>query len=317
MDWLNYHHLFYFWTVAREGTIAAACKKLYLSPPTISAQIRELEKALGEALFTRSGRSLALTEAGRMAQRYADEIFSLGREFTAAMKGRSAPASLRFRVGIDDVLPKHIAYRLLEPVFWSPQPFRVVCIEGTPEQLLPQLAVHDLDIVLTDAVTDPNIRVRVFHHPLGDCDLKFFAAPQLAGRLRRGFPGSLHQAPALLPVRGSPIRKAIDEWFDSCAVQPKVVAEFEDTALLNVCGQEGLGFFAGHDVIAGEITRKYRVRQFGDASGLRQSFYAISVERRLRHPAAATLIETARSSFFSARKRRTARGGARPRRATV
>ncbi len=298
MDWLNYHHLFYFWVVAREGTIAAACEKLRLAPPTISAQLRELEKALGERLFARVGRRLALTDSGRVAYRYAEEIFSLGREFVDAMKGGSSGPSLRLNVGAHDVLPKVVAYRLLEPVFHLADPVRVVCYEGTPTQLLPQLSIHELDLVLSDAPIGPDIKVRAFSHLLGECGIAFFASPALARELRNGFPQSLDGKPALLPTDNASMRGTLEKWFDSVGVRPSVVAEFEDIELMRVFGQQGLGFFAAHDVIINEVAGGYDVEPIGSIEGSSERFYAITVERRIKHPAVVAITEAARDQLF-------------------
>lgn len=299
MDWLNYHHLCYFWTVAREGSITAACRRLLLSPPTVSAQIRELEEALGEKLFTRSGRGLTLTETGRLAYRYADEIFSLGREFVDAIQGKATGSSIQVSVGINDVLPKTIAYRLIEPVFKLPGPVRLQCIQGTPAQLLPPLAVHELDLVLSDAPVSPEIRVRAYSHLLGESAIMLFAAPKLAQNLRKGFPNSLDEAPALLPAPGSALRIAMEKWFEAIRVRPRIVAQFEDTALLNICGQHGHGFFAGYSVIQEEIARDYQVRPVGKVPKYRAQFYAISIERQLKHPAVVAVMEAARAKLFA------------------
>lgn len=299
MEWLNYHHLYYFWMVAREGSITAACSRLLLSPPTVSAQIRELEESLGQKLFTRSGRGLALTEAGRMAYRYADEIFSLGREFVDAVKGRSMSSSIQVSIGVNDVLPKPIAYRLIEPVFRLPGPVRVECIQGTPAQLLPPLSVHELDLVLSDAPVHPQIRVRAYSHLLGESRITLFAAPKLARRVKGGFPKSLDDGPVLLPAPGSALRIAMEKWFESIRIRPRIVAQFEDIALLTVCGQHGWGFFAGHTVIADEIARTYHVQSIGTMERYRARFYAISVERQLKHPAVVAITEAARKRLFS------------------
>lgn len=298
MNWLNYHHLFYFWTVAREGSITAACQRLLLSPPTISAQIRELEEALGEKLFTRSGRGLTLTETGRLAYRYADEIFSLGREFVDAIRGKATGSSIQVSVGINDVLPKTIAYRLIEPVFGLPGPVRVECVQGTPAQLLPPLAVHELDLVLSDAPVSPEIRVRAYSHMLGESSITLFAAARLARRLRKGFPKSLDEAPVLLPAPGSALRIAMEKWFESIRVRPRIVAHFEDIALLSICGQYGHGFFAGYSVIESEIGRAYQVEPIGKMPKYRAQFYAISIERQLKHPAVLAVMEAARARLF-------------------
>ncbi len=309
MDWLNYHHLFYFWTVAREGSIAAACRKLLLSPATISAQLRELEGALGEALFKRVGRSLALTEFGRMAARYADEIFALGEEFLDVAKGRTLETSLRFRLGVDDVLPKQLVARVLEPVFRLPQAMRLVCIEGTQTQLLPQLAVHDLDLVLSDAPADPSIKVRAFSRLLGEYGMTICATPALARELRRGFPRSLDGAPALLPTANTSIRRTLDEWFESVGVRPRIIAEFEDTALMTAAGHTGAGFFPVPVASAREITMRRRMEVVGPMGKARQRLFAIGVERRARHPAAVALADNAGAAL-----RRTSPAEGEPRR---
>jgi len=306
MDWLNYHHLFYFWTVAREGSIAAACRKLLLSPATISAQLRQLEGALGENLFKRVGRNLALTEFGRLAARYADEIFGLGQEFLDVAKGRTLETSVRFRLGADDVLPKRLVSRVLEPVFRLPQAIRLVCIEGTQTQLLPQLAVHDLDLVLSDALPDPSIKVRTFSQLLGEYGITICAMPALARQLRRGFPGSLDGAPALLPTVNTSLRRVMDKWFESVGVRPRIVAEFEDMALLNSCGHRGVGFFAVPDAAAREITTRQGLQVVGPMVKARERLYAISVERRIKHPAAVTLVDNAGAVLREARPARKA-----------
>jgi len=301
MDWLNYHHLFYFWNVARDGSIAATCRRLLVSPATVSAQLRELEDALGEKLFRRVGRNLALTPFGQLAARYADEIFRLGQEFQDIAKGRTLETSLRFRLGIDDVLPKRLIVRVLEPVFRLPQAIRLECIEGTQAQLLPQLAVHDLDLVLSDAPADPSIKIRAFAQLLGEYGLTICAAPALARTMRRDFPGSLDGAPALLPTSNTSLRRTIDEWFESVGVRPRVVAEFEDAALLNACGHRGVGFFAVPDVAAQEITSRKGLQVVGQMGEARERLYAISVERRVRHPAAVALVDNATTVLGSQR----------------
>lgn len=310
MDWLNYHHLFYFWSVVREGSIAAACRKLLLSPATISAQLRELENALGEQLFRRVGRNLAPTEFGRLAARYADEIFGLGQEFLDVARGRTRETSLRFRLGVDDVLPKLVVARVLEAVFRLPRAIRLVCVEGTQPQLLPHLAVHDLDLVLSDAPADPAIKVRTFSHLLSESGITVCAEPVLARRLRRGFPASLDGAPALLPTVNTWLRRSLDEWFEAVGVRPRVIAEFEDLALLNACGQRGTGFFAVPDTLAREITAGRGVHAIGRVGKARSRLYAISVERRVKHPAAVALVENAGSVLRGRRAlRRPAESG--------
>lgn len=294
MEWLNYHHLLYFWIVAREGSIARACEQLRLAQPTISGQIRALENSLNEKLFARSGRNLVLTEAGRVVFRYAEEIFSLGKELTETLKGRPTGRPPRLLVGVADVLPKLVAHRLLDPVFHLPEPPKVICLEGKPDRLLAELAVHGLDVVLTDAPIEPSIKVRAFNHLLVDSPVSLFAAPRLATAYRRGFPRSLDGAPFLLPTANTARRRNLEQWFDAEGVHPVVVGEFEDSALLEVFGHEGHGLFAAPSLIESEVRRQYRVQVIARLESVRDRFYAISIERKLKHPAVVAISEAAR-----------------------
>jgi len=303
MGWLNYHHLLYFWTVAREGSVAAACNRLNLAQPTISAQIRMLEKALGVELFDRSRRRLRLTESGQIAYRYADDIFTLGRELQETMRDRPTGRPLRFHVGIADVLPKLIAHRLLMPALSVGDDVQIVCIEGKPNQLLAQLSIHELDVVLADAPISANISVRGFNHLLGECSVGVFAEPKLADKLGKNFPASVTHAPWLLPAPGTVLRRALDHWLDSQSIRPRIAGEFEDSALAKVFGQHGLGIFVGPSVIAKEICAQYDVREIGRIKEIREQFYAISMERKVRHPGVLALAEAARELLFSANSR--------------
>lgn len=298
MEWLNYHHLFYFWVVAREGTITRASEELYLTQPTISAQIRALEKALGEKLFTRSGRNLVLTEVGRVVFRYADEIFSLGRELTDTLKGQPRGRPVRFVVGIADALPKLIAYQLLKPALALAEPIRVVCREDKPDRLLAELSVHALDLVLADAPIGPTVKIRAFNHLLGECGITIFAAASVAAVYRRGFPRSLNGAPFLLPTDNTMLRRSLEQWFEAEGIRPHEVGEFEDSALLKVFGQAGAGLFAAPSVIEAEVRRQYGVQILGRIESVRERFYAISVERKLKHPAVVAISEAARQKLF-------------------
>jgi len=298
MEWLNYHHLLYFWTVAREGSVTRASEQLRLAQPTVSAQLRTLEEALGERLFIRSGRRLELTETGRMAYRYADEIFSLGREFLDAVKDRPTGRPMRFSVGVADVLGKIIAYRLLSPALSLAQGVHLTCREDRPERLLAELVTHSLDMVLGDAPTPAGSSVRAFNHLLGESEVSVFAAPRLAAKYRRRFPASLTGAPFLLPTEQASLRRALAQWFDAQDVRPDVVAEFDDAALLQTFGAAGHGLFAAPSVIEGDIARRYDVRAIGRLGGLRERFYAISVERRLKHPAVVAICGQARSELL-------------------
>ncbi|MBI3735451.1 transcriptional activator NhaR [Candidatus Sumerlaeota bacterium] len=294
MNWLNYHHLLYFWSVARAGTIAEACKSLRLAQPTISAQLRLLEESIGKKLFARQGRRLVLTEEGQIVYRYANEIFSLGREMTDAVQGRVNEGPLRLNAGVADVLPKMAVYKILEPALSMKQPVRLACYEGSPAELLPRLAVHELDVVLSDSPVDPQIKIRAFSHFLGECHVSIFGVKSLADRYRRGFPRSLAGAPMLLPLGNTSLRRALDYWFDSDEIHPKVVGEFDDKALLRVFGQSGFGLFIGSTPAEREIKRQYQVEVVGRLKTVRERFYAITVERKVKHPAVSRLIDARR-----------------------
>lgn len=298
MEWLNYHHLLYFWVVAREGSIAQASKQLLLAQPTITGQIRALENTLGQKLFTRSGRNLVLSDVGRLVYRYANEIFSLGRELTEVLKGRPAGRPVRLVVGISDGMPKLIAYRLLQPALTLAEPVHIVCHEDRPERLLAELATFGLDLVLTDAPVGPLVRVRAFSHLLGTCGISLFGTASLAAKYRKPFPASLDGAPFLLPVENSTLRRALDQWFEAERIHPRVVGEFQDSALLKTFGQAGAGIFAAPTVTEKEVRRQYGVSVLGRTKSVIERFYAISVERKLKHPAVVAIAEAARDQLF-------------------
>lgn len=299
MEWLNYHHLLYFWVVAKQGSITAASRELRLAHPTISAQIHRLEEVLGEKLFERAGRQLVLTEFGRTALHYADEIFSLGREFMDTAKGRASGRSIRFVVGISDVLPKSVVYRILEPAFRLEGGVRIICREGSAEGFMGDLAMHTVDVILSDSPAAPGTSVRAFSHPLGECGTAFFAAPALARTCRRRFPRSLDGTPFLLPGSNSALRRTLEAWFDSIDIRPKIIAEVDDAALAKIAGEAGLGVFAAPDVIEEEVRRRYKVQLVARAEEVRQRFYAISVERKIKHPAVVAISEAARKQIFA------------------
>jgi LysR family transcriptional regulator, transcriptional activator of nhaA len=298
MEWLNYHHLLYFWVVAREGSIVRASSVLHLAQPTVSAQISRLERSLGAKLFQRVGRNLQLTDTGRTVYRYAEEIFTLGRELTDAVKGRPTGQPLRLTVGVPDALPKLIVFRLLQPAFQLPEPIRLICREGKFDELVAALATHELDLVLSDTPVTPTLRVKAFSHLLGQCGVAFFAAPSLARKFHRGFPRSLAGAPLLLPTEGTTMRRLLDQWFDEQGIRPLIAAEFQDSALLKVFGQEGLGIFPAPAAIRSEIERQYRVKHVGTLANLHERYYAISVERRLKHPAVIAISTAAKTKLF-------------------
>ena len=298
MTELNYHHLYYFYVVAREGSIARATRVLGLAQPTVSGQIRTLERALGERLFQRSGRNLVLSETGHVAFRYAEEIFALGGELVATLQGRPTSGPLRFAVGVSDALPKITTYRLLAPAMALKAPVRPVLRTGKTEQLLADLAIHALDLVLTDQPLAPGSKVRAFSHLLGECGVTVFATHAQADRYRRDFPALLDGAPFLLPTPNTALRRSLDQWFDSVGVRPHIAAEVEDGALLQVLGQEGMGLFAAPSVVEGEIRRRYGVRVVGRPGTVRERFYAISMDRKLKHPAVVAMSEGARTKLF-------------------
>jgi LysR family transcriptional activator of nhaA len=298
MEWINYHHLLYFWTTARTGSIAKASQELLLSPPTISSQISSLEKQLGEKLFVRSGRRLVLTEAGHVVFRYAEEIFSLGRELTDTLRGRPTGHPLRLRVGVADVLPKWIAYHLIRPALRLPGQVRIICHEHRPDRLLAELAVNELDVVLSDAPVGPSVKVRAFNHLLGECDVAFYGKPRMAAKLRRGFPRSLDGCPFLLPTEDSSMRPSLDHWFDQQHVRPLIVGEFDDFSLLRTFGETGHGVFPAPWVQDPEM-RHYGFERIARTRAIRWRFYAISVERRIKNPAVVAISEAARQKIFS------------------
>ncbi|MHC5110516.1 MAG: transcriptional activator NhaR [Planctomycetota bacterium] len=298
MEWLNYHHLHYFWLVAREGSIAAAAERLQLAQPTISTQIRALEKSFDLALFDRSGRRLQLNDAGRVVYRYADDIFALGRELQDTMKGRPSGTPLKLNVGIADVLPKLVAHRLLAPALEERDAARITCYEGKSDQLLAQLSIHELDVVLTDAPISPHVSIKGFNHLLGECGITVFGVKKLAAKVRRRFPKSLDGAPWLLPTANTTLRRALDQWFDTIEVRPNIVGEFEDSALKKVFGQQGAGLFAAPSFIEKEICRQYDVSVAGRTEDVREQFYAISMERKVRHPIVLTLTNAARADLY-------------------
>jgi LysR family transcriptional regulator, transcriptional activator of nhaA len=298
MEWLNYHHLLYFWTVVREGSISQAGKQLRLAQPTISAQLRSLENQLGEKLFQRSGRKLELTEIGRVVYGYADEIFALGRELTDTVKGRPSGRPIRFTVGISDALPKAIAYRLLEPAMRMQQLIHLVCLEGKIQQLLADLMTHGLDLVLSDTPAGPESHVKAYNHLLGECMIQFFGTADIVSPLKKEFPKSLDGAPMLLPVTGTALRRSLDQWFERESIRPRIVAEMADSALLKVFGSKGKGLFPAPAAIGKEICRQYNVRVLGALDDVQERFYAISVERKLKNPAVVAISESARTELF-------------------
>ena len=298
MEWLNYHHLLYFWTVARTGSVTAAADELRLAQPTISGQLRALEEALGDKLFVRVGRNLALTDFGQTVYRYADEIFAVGRELLDVVHGRPAAQQTRLNVGVADVVPKLITYRLLAPALDLTPPVALMCREGKPENLIADLAIHALDLVVSDAPIPPTVSVRAYSHPLGECGVTFFANKKVAAGLKGSFPALLDGAPMLLPTASTNTRRELEQWFSKVGVRPRVVSEFEDSALIKAFGEAGAGIFVGPSAIKAEISKQYRVSVLGDTDQVKERFYAISVERKLKHPAMVAISDSAREGLF-------------------
>ena len=298
MDRLNYHHLLYFWMVAKEGTIAAASKELHLAQPTISAQLRALEDTIGRKLFVRVGRRLVLTDTGHTAYRYAEGIFSLGEELMGVLESGRSGSPDRINVGITDGLSKLVAYRLLEPISTLDKPVRLVCHEASATRLLTRLAKHELDLVLSDSPAGPEVSVQAFNHLLGKCRVVIMGTKSLAtARRRRAFPGSLDGAPFLLPARNTTMRGGLERWFESESIHPKFVAEIEDSALLKVFGQAGSGLFAVHDIVEQEVLRQYGVRVLGHVPSIEERFYGICIEKKPKHRGVAAIVDAIRPTL--------------------
>ena len=299
MEFLNYHHLRYFWVTAKEGGLRKAAEKLHVSQPTISAQIASLEAALGEKLFRRGGRSLSLTDAGQRALGYAEEIFAIGQELIDSASKRTMKRPLRVRIGITDSLPKLVSYEIIKPVFALAQPVQAVCREGKAAELLVELAADRLDLVLADEPAPSSLPLRVFNHRLGASGMGFCAAPKLAAVLKRRFPRSLDDAPALLPSANCALRRSLEKWFSEHALRPRLIAEFDDMALMAVAAAAGLGFMPMPAVVAKAASARYGLEDLGVARRCEMPYYAISGERSLTHAAVVAITEGARAMVFS------------------
>jgi LysR family transcriptional activator of nhaA len=299
VEWLNYHHLRYFWTVARKGGVRKAAEELHVSQPSISAQLRLLEESLGQKLFRRSGRNLVLTETGQLVLNYADEIFSAGRELMNAVKQRPGKHPVRVNIGLTDAFPKLIAFQIFRAAFRSQVAVHMICREGEIGPLVSHLQAHRLDIVLADEPASSALKAKTFNHRLGRSGVTFCAVPPLAAKLRRNFPQSLDGAPALLPTQNMGMRAALETWFDSKEIRPRVVGEFEDSALMEVCSTGGRGFTAIHTVVDRAALNRYGLRVIARVDECGTDFYAITAERRVKHPAAVAMTEHAYSSVFA------------------
>jgi len=296
---MNLKHLRYFWAVATHGSIARASEVLYLTPQTISGQLRELEQQLNAKLFQKSGRNLVLTDTGRVVFSYADEMFRLGDELQDVLAGRTPGAALTLTVGVAMVVPKLLAYRVLEPVLKMQDRVRLVCQEAPLVDLLAELSVHKLDLVLADSPISPALNIRAYNHLLGESGISFFATHKKARKYAARFPRSLNDAPMLMPTASSALRRMLEQWFERQEVRPAIVAEFEDRALMKAFGEADAGIFTSPTAVEDDVVAKYGVRVIGRTDDIKEHFYAISAERRIKHPAVTAITETARSELFS------------------
>ncbi len=298
MEWLNYHHLFYFWTVGKAGTVSAAARQLHLTRPTVTSQIRELEKSIGQKLLEQQGRGLVLTEFGQQVFDYAEDIFSIGHQLREFVRTGQPGRRQKLRVGMPDVVPKLISYELLKPALVGPEPPRIECYEGNLTDLLADLAVHRLDLVLSDSPAPATLDINVYSHKLGECGLSILATESLAQKYRKGFPHSLTDAPILLPTELTAVRRSLDRWMEEHKVFPEIVAEIEDSALLKVFGQAGQGAFPVPTAIEELVKKQYGVHLVGRIPEVLDTFYVISVEKRVQHEAAIRIMNQARNQLF-------------------
>jgi LysR family transcriptional activator of nhaA len=306
---LNFKHLRYFWAVAKSGSIARASAQLHVTPQSISAQLRELEESLGAELLRRAGRGLELTEVGRRILSYADEIFSLGDELLEVARDQAASRRLPFMIGIADSVPKSVAYRIAEPALHLEEPVQLICREGRLAGLLADLAVHRLDIVIADRPMPAEFKVRGFNHLLGASDLTVFGAPTLVKSLSGAFPALLHNAPFLMPGEGMAVRPRLMQWLEDRELHPQVVGEFDDSALLKTFGQGGAGLFVAPTAIADDVCKQYAVSRVGRIEAVVEQLYAITTERRLKHPATVAMSQAAQHDVFGGAQARAARLG--------
>jgi LysR family transcriptional activator of nhaA len=298
MEWLNYHHLRYFWTVARKGGVRKAAEELHVSQPSISAQVQLLEESLGEKLFKRTGRTLVLTEMGDLVLTYADEIFAAGRELMNAVKQRPGGRALRLNVGMTDSISKMMGFEFLKPALHFVEPTHVVCRMAAIDPLIVQLQAHRLDIVLADEPAS-SLKAKTFSHHLGRSGITFCAVPALAAKLRRNFPQSLNGAPALLPTENMGLRAVLETWFNDRGIRPRLVGEYEDSALMVFCATAGRGFTVIPTVVARAVLKHYGLKVIAKVEECGTDFYAITAERRVKHPAAVAITKHAYTSLFA------------------
>jgi LysR family transcriptional activator of nhaA len=299
MRHLNYNHLHYFWIVTTEGSIARAAEVLHLTPQTISGQLKLLDEVVGEPLFQRAGRGIVLTDMGRVVKQYADDIFQVGAELSQLVRNRAPHIQPVLNVGMVSSIAKLIGYRVLEPALSSSNPVKLVCTEASLEQLLAELAVHRLDMVISDRPIPIGMNVKAYNHRMGGSPIALFCAKEAVSRYQSNFPASLDGAPFLLPLHSSALRRDLDEWFERVDVRPNIVAEIGDSALLKAFGEAGAGIFPAPQVIAPEVERMYHAGKIGELDGVREEFVVISPERKVKHPAVVAILERAREQLFT------------------
>lgn len=295
---LNLKHLRYFWSVASHGSITKASDALYVTPQTISGQLRDLEESIGEKLFQREGRNLVLTETGRLVFSYADEIFQLGLELQDVLDGQTPGSTITVKVGVAMIVPKLLAYRVFEPATRMGESINLIFHEAPLVDLLADLSVHKLDAVLSDSPINPTLNIRAYNHPLGESGITFFATPKNARKLSDNFPQSLHGFPFLMPSRSSHVRRSLDNWFEQQDIKPDVVAEFDDRALMKAFGEAGTGVFTSPQTMEQDVLDKYGVKVIGRTDEVKESFYLISPERRIKNPAVTHVAQSARKNLF-------------------
>jgi LysR family transcriptional activator of nhaA len=297
---LNYRQLHYFWVVAKTGSIVRACEQLNLTPQTISGQISLLEQTFGVALFQKVGRQLELTEAGRQALPYAEQMFQLGNELEAMLRTQPNEQQILFRVGVADVVPKSIVYRLIAPTMELSEPIRITCREDKLERLLADLAIQRLDLVISDSPMPPHLDIKGYSQKLGECGISFFATQALADQHHGDFPQCLQGAPLLIPGAETVVRSRLLRWFAEQQIQPRIVGEFDDSALMQAFGQSGSGIFIAPSVIADEVERQYGVVLIGQTDAVTESCFSISVDRKVKQPRHVAINEGARRELFTA-----------------
>ncbi|POD69436.1 transcriptional activator NhaR [Pseudomonas syringae group genomosp. 3] len=296
---LNYRQLHYFWVVAKTGSIVRACEQLNLTAQTVSGQISLLEAALGVDLFQRVGRRLEMTEAGRLALPYAEQMFQLGDELESLLRSQPDEQQLLLRIGVADVVPKSIVYRLIAPTMELAEPIRITCREDKLERLLADLAIQRLDLVISDSPMPPHLDIKGYSQKLGECGVTFFATREVAERVGSDFPQCLHGAPLLIPGQETVVRGRLMRWFTEQKIQPRIIGEFDDSALMKAFGKSGSGIFVAPSVIADEVQSQYGVQVIGQTDAVTESFYAITVERKVRHPGVVAIAESARNQLFT------------------